>query len=96
MKKFLAILLAVVMLLSLASCGQETAQEQGAAPEKSEQDVAQGENASDELYTEEKTLEDGSTYIAYRKDGPEGPILRAEYTAPDGSYGEEVYTEEGE
>ena len=95
MKKILAILLAVVMLLSLAACGQETVQEQGAAPEKTEQDVAQSESASDELYTEEMTLEDGSTYIAYHKGGPEGPVVRGEYTGADGSYSDEYYSEDG-
>ena len=103
MKKYLAILLAVLMLLTLAACGQESAQntqtQQVMPTDTLEQDVTtatqQNQSASEEIYKEEKTLEDGSTYVIYRKGGPEGRLTRAEYTAPDGSYNEEIYSEEG-
>jgi len=101
MKKPLALIIALLLLLT--ACGQESGQEaqpqQGAeAPADNQQETAaqQGGNAGEsEVYTEEGTLEDGAAYIAYRNGGPEGPLMRVEYTYENGAYGEEVYSEAG-
>lgn len=95
MKKVLAFIIALLILM-LTACGQGSQPQQDiSADVQQEQEVSTSE---DEVYVKEGTMEDGTTYILYGKGGPEGPVgpvRRAEYMHPDGSYTEEVYSEDG-
>lgn len=102
MKKVLALMIALLMLL-LCACGQET------APAQSEQEAAQtqqdqtaedkqgqtAETNADGYYVEEKTTEDGTHLTIYRDGGPEGAIVKGYATYTDGTKSEEGYDSEG-
>lgn len=82
MKRLLAILFAIVMLLSLAACGQDAPQ--STTPGNAEQ-------ADSAPSTKEGTMEDGTTYTVYYNSALDGTGTRIEYHHPDGSYTEEIY-----
>ena len=103
MKKLLAMILAMAMVLSFAACGQsaseETAKEETpkelSAVTATDPQEEQEAPTEEELFQKEGTLKDGTTYVLYRRGGPEGEPVRAELQYPDGTFCVEYYDANG-
>ena len=81
MKKYLALLLALMLLLTACS---QPAQAPAADAPANDSPVS----AEEEIFVDEYEKE-GVKVKAYYEGGKDGTLVRAEYTMPDGSTGEE-------
>lgn len=87
MKKYLALLLALMLLLTACS---QPAQTPSADAPANDSPVS----AEEEIFVDEYE-KDGVKVKAYYEGGKDGTLVRAEYTMPDGSTGDEHYNADG-
>ena len=109
MKRFFALILALSLWAGLCACGgsdtpqpRETTEAPQstteppvavAVPETTEAPVTV--EIQEELYAKSGTLEDGTTFTAYRRGGPDGTKAKLIYDTPEGLHYEEYYDQEG-